>query len=353
MLVLLLMFHDGEKITLEYGDTIYVNVAPGPFMGGRFVTTASKQSYGIVNFVPNINLSYQDKVEYFIKNYKEIDGASVYATTLISQIMPAIKEKIKLKGLITQDSNVADKFKEKIKDFVGIYPKCTYGSTETLMCSAPSVANPLGFIFDWRRGVFEFHLVKKGEINKDELLRMDEVKVGEIYQPVFTSFDTEITRYVIGDALKCVSVGDDILGTDFPVFKYYSRIEKTISVQNFTRLSEDEIVSALEDSGVPWVEFTVRTEVVGGIERAVIYLELSEDMDATEVEKRIHECLYSVDVDYRELSDFFDYIPIKVRIVPKGTFNKFLGLKATGLPKVDRINMREEDFLKFLSLLKN
>lgn len=238
--------------------------------------------------------------------------------------MPAINKQINLKGLITQDSLVANKFKEKIKEFTGVYPKTTYGSTETLMCSFPSVSHPLGFIFDWRRGIFEFNSIKQRKIHKDKLLRIDEVKVGEIYQPIFTSFDSEITRYIIGDYLKCVSKGDDILGTDFPVFKYYSRGEKTISIQNFTRISEAELMAALDNAEIPYIDFTARVDIRGKMEYAMIYLEFSRDMPVKDIRKRIHKELYKIDQDYRSLVDFFDYTPIKVEVVPKGTIAEFL-----------------------------
>jgi len=347
MSLLMLMFHNGEKITLEYGDLIFVNTGAGPFAGGVFTALGSKEM-GIVKFVPNINLSYMDKVDYFIKNYEKIDGAVIYASTLLSQVMPKIQKAIQLKALITMDSVVADANKETIREFTGVYPKSPYGSTETLMCSITSSQYPLGNIFDWRRGIFEFIPKKSG---KSVLLKMDEVRVGEIYQPVFTSFHTEITRYVLNDFLLVVSKKDDLLGADWPVFKYNSRAEKTISIQNFTRISEGEILQVLDDLYVPYVEFAARLEIVNSLEFMVLYMEFSKTVSLEEVAVRIHDKLCEIDSDYKCLSSFFGYRPIMIRKVPTGTFAKFLDWKGGSLPKVDRINMCDEDFSKLSAML--
>jgi len=349
---LMSLFHDGEKITLEYGDTLFVNMAPRPFIGGLHISM-TKGGYGLINIVPNINLSYKEKTQYFIDNYKDIDGAVMLASTLISQIIPAISKPVKLKGLSVFDSGIAEIYKKEIEEFCGVPPKSAYGSTEIgFTAGIPSIQYPLGFILDWRRGFFEFLPVKKGSVETVEPLRLNEVRLGEVYEVIYTSLDGELTRYRTRDSFKCIAKSDDIIGTEHYVFKFHSRLEKTIAIHNFTRLSEDELLAALKEAKTPFVEFTCRIEVENGMEYLAIYIEQTGKMLAEKIEKAIHSYLYENDKDYRDLVDFFAYNPIKVRLVPKGTFARYLEQKIAGVAKVERIGMAEEEFEKLKQLMR-
>lgn len=349
---LMAMFHDGEKITFNYGDIIFINVAPRPFSGGYVLSNLEPETYGIITLVPNINLRFKDKVKFFVRNHKKVHGAVMLASTLISCVMHEIESQIKLKGLLTLDSQIAEMYRDEIEDFTGISPRTIYATTETLNCTVPSVQHTLGFFFDWRRGIFEFHPVEEEmnrEVTSENLVPLNEVKVGEAYRPVFTSLEGEMTRYVINDSLLCVANGDDILGTDFPVFRFHSRLEKSISLQNFTRISEEELLMSLKHSDVRFVDFTARTEVEDGLECLAIYLEHTGNMSVEEIKEYIHNHLYETDKDYHDLVDFFDYVPIRIRFVKKGAFSKYMEQKGASWGKVERINMEEEAFKKTIA----
>jgi len=68
--------------------------------------------------------------------------------------------------------------------------------------------------------------------------------------------------------------------------------------------------------------------------------------------KSIHKTLYERDRDYRDLVDFYEYIPIKIYAVPRGVFADYLATKEATLSKVDRINMRDEEFYKLRRLIE-
>ena len=349
---LMAMFHDGERITFNYGDIVFINVAPRPFSGGYVLSNLEPETYGIIRLVPNINLRFKDKVKFFVRNHKKVHGAVMLASTLISRVMHEIEGQVKLKGLLTLDSQIAEIYRNEIEDFAGIPPRTIYATTETLNCTVPSVQHTLGFFFDWGRGIFEFLPVEREtsrEIISENLVSMNEVKVGEAYRPVFTSLEGEMTRYIINDSLLCVARGDDILGTDFPVFRFHSRLEKSISLQNFTRISEEELLTSLKDSNVRFVDFTARIEVENGLECLALYLEHTGNMSVDEIKKHIHNHLYETDKDYRDLVDFFEYVPIKIHFVQKGTFSKYMEKKVTSWGKVERINMKEEVFKKIIA----
>ena len=132
------IFHDGKRPTFEYGDVVYINNAPRPFASG-FLVSETQAISGIINVVPNMNLSYHEKVRYFILNHEKIDGAVMLASALISQIMPSIKKPIGLKGLFLSDSITAEVYRNEIAEFTGTIPKSSYQSTETLFSTVPSV----------------------------------------------------------------------------------------------------------------------------------------------------------------------------------------------------------------------
>ena len=52
-------------------------------------------------------------------------------------------------------------------------------------------------------------------------------------------------------------------------------------------------------------------------------IELKEDLEASEVGHRIHNQLISINDDYRDLQDMTNIRPLKVTVLPKGSFLNF------------------------------
>jgi hypothetical protein len=347
------LFHDGEKITMEYGDTLYLNLGPAPYISGSVFNMGSKEKRApFLNLVPNINLSYKEKVDYFILNCKKIDAAWIMASTLITQVIPALKEPIKLKGLMLMDDLVARSHKDDIIKFTGVAPKTTYASTETIAPTIPSVQYSMGFIFDPRRGFFEFATLEKSKV-QEEPVGLDEVKVGEIYRLIYTDLIGEITRYNTANSFKCIAKGDDIINTDYPVFQYNSRLDSVISIMNFTRISEEELLSAFQAIGAKIIDFTTRLNMDNGHEYIQIYVELIGEKPIQDIEKKIHQHLYINNPDYRTLTDSFSYMPIKIEFLPKNTFAKYLEKRGGSFPKVCRIGISDEEFKRLIDLTKS
>ncbi|HUS77908.1 MAG TPA: GH3 auxin-responsive promoter family protein [Patescibacteria group bacterium] len=346
--------HDGEKMNFEVGDTIYRNVPGGSYSSGYLTEIFKKDRSGWVNNVPDINLPYKDKVEYFIENYWDIDIAYMTVTALLDDIATRIDEPLNLKGFVTQDRS-ASVLKDKIRDFIGTYPKATYGSTETSLSGIASIEFPGSFIMDWRILYCEFipedvELDVTLDIIEDltETVPLMDVEAGKRYKFIATPFKNDLTRYITTDIFECVSNGDSILGTDLPVFSFYARSDKLISMHNFTRISEEEILNALKDAGVPFVDFTTRVELESSREYMVIYLEVSSPMSEDEVTSRLNQEFLKVDKDWRDLTNFMGYTPLKVHLLPKGSFTRYLSVRQ-GLPKVERIDMNEERLKELLS----
>lgn len=354
----LIATHDGERIAFEIGDVIYRNSAGGSHLGGFQDDIYQKRDTAFAKIVPDINMSFHEKVEYFIDNYREIDVAYMPVTTLLDEIYPRIKEPFHLKGFITQD-RAALVFKDRIKEITGNYPKVNYGSTETFVIGLPSIEHPGGFFFDWRIGYCEF-LPEEFAIGPDqdrvddppEILGMRDVETGKRYQLVITPFKNDMTRYIMPDILECIEKGDEILGTAQPIFSFFARADKLIALHNFTRIAEEELLQVLRDADVPFVDFTARVEREGAREYAAMYVELSSPMEAEDVVARVHEELEGFDKDWMDLSSAMGYTPLKIRTLPHGTFNAYLRRKE-GMPRIERIGMREDRLTELLEIAEN
>jgi hypothetical protein len=352
--VVFALFHDGQRIALEYGDTMYLNLGPAPFISGMFNLGSSEKSAPFLNLVPNINLSYREKVDYFILNHKTIDAAWLTASAIVTQVMPKIGEPIKLKGLMLIDDLIAKAYRDEITRFVGVPPKTLYASTETIAPTIPSVQHSMSFIFDPRRGVFEFVKLEKTETEKEEKpVGLNGVKVGNVYRLIYTDLIGELTRYDTANSFKCTAKGDDALCSDFPVFEFQARLDKTIAIMNFTRIDEKELLEAFQHTGIQFTDFTARINREGSYEYLYLYVELRGKITAKDLENEIHKTLYATDKDYKMLVDLFEYTPIRVELLPKGTFAKYLEKRSGAYPKVCRINMNEEEFDRLISLVRS
>jgi hypothetical protein len=345
--------HDGEESRFEAGDVVYTNVPGGSHLAAYNARIGAKQNTGLVSQCPDPDLPFQRKVDHFVENVEDIAMAYMTVTTLIDEVYPRIGEPFYLKGFMTQDSS-AGVLKEEIKKITGNYPKVTYGSTETLASTLASIQHPGCFFFDWRviypefipednQIPFDVPLVKE----PSETTPMMDVKVGARYQLIATLFKTDITRYAMPDILECVSKGDDILGVEAPMFKYYSRADNLIVLHNFTRIAEDELVQVLMEAEIPFVDFTARKELDGARDHMAMYIELLTPMSEEEAYRRIYEKMMDYDKDWRDLTNFLKYAPLKLRILNRGTFNKYLRSKP-GMPRINRIGMREERLQELL-----
>jgi hypothetical protein len=354
---MLLLTHDGNEVTLEIGDVFYTNIPGGSHMASSLTAMGVKQNRGWIIQCPDNNLPFQQKVDYFVDNYQKIDVAYMTVTTLLDEIYPRIGEPFHLKGFITLDRS-ARILKENIKKVTGTFPKAIYGASETLACSLPSIEHSGAFFFDWRIIYPEFIPEEKKVSlripsieDPPETVKLMDVKTGNRYQIIGTPFKNDMIRYALPDILTCIAKKDDVLNIEVPIFTYFSRADEVIVLHNFTRIVEEELMQAFKESDIPFVDFTARRELEGTREYMTIYLETSSNLNIEKMVKRLHESLVRIDSDWRDLTDFLKYIPLKIKKLPKKAFQRYLENKK-GLPKIERIKMKEENFqniIKFAS----
>lgn len=243
----------------------------------------------------------------------------------------------KIRGIIGSgvDSIV---YKDKIEKYWGRKPLDLYACTEGGVIAVQA--------WDYSTMTFIPQLNFLEFIPEDEQLKLqmdrtyipktlllNEVKAGENYELVITNFHGGIlTRYRIGDMIKIVSLGNENLGIKLPQMAFERRVDDIIDFV-FVRMTEKSIWQAIENSGIPyvdWVAYKKQGEAV-----LQLYLELADGctQSQSEIEQAIQSQIINIDDnDDKSLSirnDFGKFIEFKLELtlLPKGAFSSYITQK--------------------------
>ncbi len=222
-------------------------------------------------------------------------------------------------------------YKERIRLLWGEYPWEVYGCTEFGFIAHQHFASP-GLVFCNRGSYYEFlELEEYRRWKEDRSVRprlrlLSEVEAGQEYALVCTSLHGGVlVRYVLGDSLKVVSLSDDRVGLKLPQWTFSTRIDDTIDIAGFTRLTEKSIWSAIEGSCIPYVDWVVTKEYRDENPILHLYLEArGESYVPARVQELIHDQLKKVDQPYRDLEEMAGIRPLVVTLLSRGTFARFL-----------------------------
>ena len=247
-------------------------------------------------------------------------------------ILPKDLWSLKIIVSIGTDSTI---YKEKIKEMWGRPPLDVYGNSETGVIAVQT--------WDYDRMVFFPNLNFLEFIPEDEHFKwqldhtyqpktvlLNEVQAGKNYELVITNFHGgAMIRYRIGDMIKITSLRNEKLGIDIPQMAFERRADDLIDL-GFMRLTERVIWQALENTGIPYRDWTAHKEV-GTSPKLRLYVEIadssiiSEEYIATAVYeqmKRIDDGVY-VYKDLGSLEKLIDFKPIEVTLLPAGAFANY------------------------------
>ena len=221
-------------------------------------------------------------------------------------------------------------YRQKVSDSWGAEPAEMYACTEFGMFSIQSWTRR-GLTFFPNMDFLEFiaekdyrALVANPRFTPRSFT-MDEVMPGAEYVLVGTNFHGgALVRYIIGDLVRVVSLEDQEAGIKLPQFTFVSRIDDVIDIGGFTRLTEKTIWLAIENSRVPYEEWTVRKELRGDTPVLHLYLELKNGAGKeTAIVAVIHDRLKELDTPYRELEEMTGLKPLVLTTLSKGTFQRY------------------------------
>ena len=149
---------------------------------------------------------------------------------------------------------------------------------------------------------------------------LDEVKAGENYEIVITNFHgSPLVRYRVGDFIRITSLRNEKLGIDIPQMVFYSRADDLIDIAGLGRVTERIIWEAIENSGIPYSDWTARKEMIGNKPALHIYLELKGDYIASE--QGVAAAIYE---QFKELESQYEYNPYRTLF---GDIETTLGLE--------------------------
>ena len=164
---------------------------------------------------------------------------------------------------------------------------------------------------------------------------LDEVEPGECYELVLTNFHGgALTRYRVGDVIRITSLRSEQTGIEIPQMVFERRADDLIDIAGFGRLTERVIWEAIENSEVPYVDWTARKELVEG--RAVLHVYLEPSRSPAPSESAYVAMLYR---QFRELDKQYNFniyaifgedeeppqdLPLMVTYLPAGAFSRYI-----------------------------
>jgi hypothetical protein len=233
-----------------------------------------------------------------------------------------------IKGLICYGTDT-DIYRNQLVYYWGRQPFETYAATEAGVI-AMHAWNKRNMTFTPSSCFLEFAPEEewlKSRDNKDyqpKTILLDEVKPGEHYEVIITSFyGMPFLRYRLGDLIKIVALQDDEAGIKLPQMVFESRSDDIIDISGFPRLDERTIWQAIANTGIKYEDWSARKEYQQNEPIIHLYIELKEEIKAAKVEELIHRELVSINPDYKELENMLGIRPLRVTLLPPGSFQRY------------------------------
>jgi hypothetical protein len=220
-------------------------------------------------------------------------------------------------------------YRDGVKYYWGKMPFEVYGSTECVNTAAQN----------WTQRWLSFlpHSAFWEFIPEEESMKayqdstylpstvlLNGLEEGKLYEVVLTQFyGMPLLRYRMGDIVKVVAMSDAEAGVKLPQFVFHTRIGETIDLAGLCRLTEKVIWQAINDTGIKYEDWSACKEYDHDKTFLRIYLEPKEQTEVIELERRIDEQLKKVDVDYQDISGYLELQPVRVKLLSKGTFERY------------------------------
>ena len=239
-----------------------------------------------------------------------------------------------LKLIISMGTD-ATVFKDRINHLWGRMPLNIYGNTETIV-AATQTWDYKDLVFFPNLNYFEFipedELIKENQINSyhPRTVLLSELEKGKFYELVITNLHGgALVRYRLGDLIRVSALRNEALGINLPQITLEGRTDDLIDL-GFIRLNERVIWEGLEKTEIRYKDWTAIKEIEGN-PQLHLYLELAPGyyISSEEVAKRLYYAIKNLSNGlyvYKEIDKIdtlIDFKPIKVTILPQGTFSAY------------------------------
>ncbi|MEM2599202.1 MAG: GH3 auxin-responsive promoter family protein [Thermoproteota archaeon] len=271
---------------------------------------------------------FSNPTDLYAEYYSSVDSAPAKLYLMhkitrakLSRRSRNIRDYLDLKGLMiggVDTTLYVDYFRAKL----GVEPFCIYGVTEfgIPMFGSPDLKNRL--LPNLRSCYFEF-------LNdKQELVGIKDLKVGETYKAAFTAFNGLFIRYMPGDMFHVVDFRDD----GMPIFSFWGRDNTIILIGGYPFITEAIATEVMARAGLSLSDKWAFTKSFDGREKLLLLMENTWGLSEDEAVRRIFDALYST------VYNFKDYVRqyhikdpnelIKVEYLKKGAFIRYSMMRA-------------------------
>ncbi len=233
-------------------------------------------------------------------------------------------------------------FKEKVQGMWGRKPLELYGGTEGGIY-AMQTWDFAGMTFVPNLNFFEFipedehYRWRLDHTYQPRTVLLNELKPDNNYEIVITNLHGgALVRFRLGDMIRIVSLRNEYSDIDLPQMVFYGRADYVIDIAGLGRLTERIIWEALQNAGVPYVEWAARKEVWG--DRAVLHLYIEPSQKTTVNEREIatifsrelrklestyHHNPYNIYDDTEDRPDV-ESQQVEVAFLPQGAFANYI-----------------------------
>jgi hypothetical protein len=230
-------------------------------------------------------------------------------------------------------------FRHKIKDMWGVQALDLFASTEALVVAMQtwdyeSMTFVPSMVFMEFIPESEYFKWKENDSYEMNTVLLDEVKAGEIYELVITNYyGGALARYRTGDMIKIDSLRNEKLDIDIPQMSFNRRADDLIDL-GLMRLTETVIWKALENTDIPYIDWTARKEIFDEKPVLRLFLELtnSGSIEAFDLEVELYEQLKKLNDgfihnDISSMEILMNLHPLKITFLPTGAFSNYTALR--------------------------
>jgi hypothetical protein len=152
----------------------------------------------------------------------------------------------------------------------------------------------------------------------------DELREGQLYEVVITQlYGMPLLRYRMKDLIRITGLTDPETGVALPHMQFQRRVGETIDLAALARIDERTLWQALANTGLRIVDWSACKEYDGEQAYLRLFVELKEAATPERVAALVDEHLKLVDIDYRDIESYLGLQPIRVTLLPKGTFLRY------------------------------
>jgi len=181
---------------------------------------------------------------------------------------------------------------------------------------------------------------------------MNELSPHQLYEMVITVLKGgSFVRYRVGDVYRCLRLRNAKDGLELPQFEFVDRVPTVIDIGGFTRITQREVLKVLELSRLQVAGWTALKEYDDEKHAYLqMFIELEEGEAGLPSSAEIIKDHLSVyfryyDQDYGSLKKLIKVDPLRVNIVPAGSFRRFrerIGypLRSINPPSADVVDFR-------------